>query len=172
MEDGEPCPHFAGFATESSDRGYAGEVEQDEEHEREGRQGRETGHTDVTAIEDSERGDDGFLSRQTGQQADRHLPIEAQGLQERRDELTDRSEIRVLQVVEVLRREILECPDDDRRPEDDRTDLLQVVRYALPYMSGSVTRLRQTELRQLVDRIIVILPEPFGALHNDGKEHR
>ena len=171
MEDGKPCPHFAGLATKSSDRGYAGEVEQDEEHEREGRQRCETGRTDVSAIEDSERGDDGFLSRQTGQQADRHLPIEAQGLQERRDELTDRSEIRVLQVVEVLRREILECPNDDRCPEDDRTDLLQVVRYALPYMSRGVTRLRQTELRQLVNRIIVILPKPFGALHDDGKEH-
>ena len=81
MEDGEPCPHFAGFATEGSDCGYAGEVEQHEEHEREGRQGREARSTDVTSIEDSERGDDGFFSRQTGQQADGHLPVETQGFE-------------------------------------------------------------------------------------------
>ena len=172
MEDGEPCPHFAGLATEGSDCGYAGEIEQDKEHEREGCQGCETCGTDVSAVEDSERGDDRFLSRQTGDETDGHLPVEAKRLQERRDELTDRSEIRVLKVVEVLRREILECPDDDRCPEDDRADLLQVVRYALPDMGGSVTRLRHTELRQLIDGVIVILPEPFGALHDDRKKDR
>ena len=45
--------------------------------------------------------------------SDDEAESEAQRLHERRDELTDRSQIRVLEIVQVLRREILECPDDD-----------------------------------------------------------
>ena len=113
MEDGEPCPCFACLAAERSYRGYAGEIEQHEQHERERRQGRETCRADISAIEDGKRGDDSFLGGQTCQQADRHLPVEAQRLQDRRDGFAYHREVGVLKVVQVLRGEILQRPDDD-----------------------------------------------------------
>mgnify|MGYP003415234168 CR=1 FL=1 len=78
----------------------------------------------------------------------------------------------MLEVVDVLRREILKRPDDDRCPKDDGTYLLEVVRYALPNMRCGITRLGDTELRQLVYCIIVILLEPLGALHDNCKNNR
>ena len=81
MEDHEPCPTSSGFASECNRGGYAGEVEQDEQHECEGRQRRETCSTEVTAIEDSQGRDDSLLRRQTGQQTNRHLPIETEWFQ-------------------------------------------------------------------------------------------
>ena len=139
MEDGEPCPLFTGFAMEGSDRSYAGEVEQHEEHEGEGCQRREAGCADISAVEDGERGDDGFFRGKTGDEADGHLPVKAKWFQERRNELADSRQVRVFEIIQVLRREILERPDDDGSPENDRANLLQVIRYAFPYMCGSIT---------------------------------
>ena len=83
MEDGEPSPLFAGFATQCSDGSYAGEVEQHKEHEAEGGERGEASRTDIAAIEDSERRDDGFFGRKARQETNRHLPIETERLHER-----------------------------------------------------------------------------------------
>ena len=83
VEDGEPSPLFAGFATQGSDGCHAGEVEQHKEHEAECGERGETGGTDIAPIEDSERRDDGFFGRKAGQETNRHLPVEAERLQER-----------------------------------------------------------------------------------------
>ena len=172
VEDSEPSPDFSCLAAEGSYRRYTREIEQDEEQERERRKGREACGRYIAAIEDSESRDDGFLGRQTGEEADGHLPIEAKRLQERRDGLADGGEVGVLEIVEVLRGEVFKCPDDDRCPEDDGTDLLEVVRHALPYMRCRSTRLGQAELRQLVDGVVVVLPEPRRTLHDDREKDR
>ena len=78
----------------------------------------------------------------------------------------------MLQVAQILSGEILQCPYDDGSPQDDRAYLLQIVRHTLPYMRCGIARFRQAELRQFVDCIIIILTEPFGMLHDNGKEHR
>ena len=78
----------------------------------------------------------------------------------------------MLEVAQVLRREILKSPDDDRRPKNDRTDFLQVIRHALPYMRRRIAGFGQTELRQLIYRIVISLFEPFGTFHNKSKQHR
>ena len=116
VEDGEPCPAFPRLAAQGGDGGNTGEVEQGEEHEAEGGNGCERRRGDIAAVEYRHRGDDSLLGRQTRQQADRHLPIEAQRAQYRRYCLAYHCQIGVLKVVHVLRGEVLQCPDDDGRP--------------------------------------------------------
>ena len=98
MEDREPCPLSAGLAAQRHNSRYAGEVEQHEEHEGKGGQWCEACGRDITAVEDRERRDDGFLRRQTRDETDGHFPIEAKRCESRRDELTDSGQIGVLQV--------------------------------------------------------------------------
>lgn len=184
VDRGEYGPFPASrFLPDGRQRGDAREVDQHEEHVAVGHEGRDGDafrqvdvlHVVLVGVEHAQGADHELFRTYAREDADAHLPVEAQRLDGRFDGLAQTADVGILLLfggggVVLMIRVVAQEPDDDGRDHDDASHLLEILFSFFPRVARHDLGRRHAVGGELHhEGTVVALHDEFGE--HAGHEH-